>query len=229
MSVGTGIVIPAFNEAYMVGSVVRAVRQLGYPVIVVDDNSADATAAIAEQAGAMVLRMPVQAGAWGAIQAGLRHGLRLGWQKIITMDADGQHQASSLGAICKAAEHADIVIGACPARASRLRHWAWALFRALSGLDIVDITSGLRLYSRRAAVMALCPKGILADYQDVPIIVLLRRGGFHIVEQPVHMLPRADGKSRIFSTWGRVALYMGCTCLVALAERQGKCAPRGAV
>lgn len=227
MVAGTGVVIPAFHEERMVGSVVRAVRQLGYSVIVVDDASTDATAAEAEIAGATVLTMPMRAGAWGAIQAGMRHALRLGWQRIITMDADGQHLPSSLTALIAAATHADVVIGSCPGRASRLRLWAWALFRALSGLQVTDITSGLRLYNRRAASMALRDKGILADYQDVDILLLLRNGGLHIVEVPVLMLPRTDGKSRIFCTWGRVALYMACTCLLALAGRGRACSPAG--
>lgn len=221
MVVGTGVVIPAFNEERMVGSVVKAVRQLGYPVIVVDDGSSDDTAAVAGQAGAIVLSMPLQAGAWGAIQTGMRHALRLGWQRIITMDADGQHLPSSLEALVGAAHGSDVVIGACPGRASPLRLAAWGLFRLLSGLRITDITSGLRLYNRRAAAVVLRDKGILADYQDVDILLLLRSGGCEIVEQHVTMLPRADGKSRIFCTWGRVALYMVGTCLLALAGRRG--------
>ena len=214
-----GVVIPAFNEEQLVAQVVHEVRGLGLPVIVVDDGSTDATAHRAEEAGAVVMSMPLRAGAWGASQAGLKLALQMGWQHVVTMDADGQHLADSLPALLAASQHSDVVIGACPQRASRLRHLAWGLFRSLSGLIVRDLTSGLRVYNRRAVRILLGATATMADYQDVAILLLLQANGLRLCEIPVPMRARADGKSRIFSSWGRVILYMLCTTLLSWSRR----------
>ncbi|HMY40796.1 MAG TPA: glycosyltransferase, partial [Marinagarivorans sp.] len=85
--------IPAYNEEATVGAIVAQVRQLWRcPVVVIDDCSTDATIAVARAAGAIVLPLTLQLGAWGAMQTGLRYALRQGYRTAITLDADGQHE-----------------------------------------------------------------------------------------------------------------------------------------
>ena len=86
------VVIPAFNEEATIGDVITsAFRHADLPVWVVDDGSTDLTKERALTAGARVLSLPFQIGAWGATQTGLRYAHKLGVDFVITMDADGQH------------------------------------------------------------------------------------------------------------------------------------------
>lgn len=218
---GVVVVIPAFNEAPTIARVVMEIKHsLDCEVVVIDDVSHDATTAAARAAGATVLPLPLKLGAWGATQTGLRYALRAGYGTAITMDADGQHLAEHLGDLLGplAAAEADVVIGACPQRASPARRAAWRWFRLLTGLRLEDITSGFRAYNRRAMAVLASAEASLLDYQDVGVLLILRRRGLHIVEVPVAMRLRAAGASRVFSSWLVVAKYMLQTTLLSVAR-----------
>lgn len=213
--------IPAYNEETTVGSIVSQVRQRwGLPVVVIDDCSTDATVRTARAAGATVLPLLVQLGAWGAIQTGLRYALRQGYQTAITLDADGQHEPESIGALLEplAGGLADVSIGAYPERASRARQVAWSYFRKLTGLKLEDVTSGFRAYNQAAMTVLASREASLLDYQDVGVLLILRRKGLHIVEVPVSMQPRVAGASRVFRSWWVVGKYMLHTSLLCLAR-----------
>jgi glycosyltransferase involved in cell wall biosynthesis len=125
------IVIPARDEAATIGAVIAQLRARGWAdVLVVDDQSSDGTGEAARAAGAMVMRPVLPVGAWGATQAGIRLALARGHEAVITMDADGQHEVAQIPALLARRHDADVVIGAHPERASRLRHVAWWWFRA---------------------------------------------------------------------------------------------------
>jgi glycosyltransferase involved in cell wall biosynthesis len=89
-------VIPAYREARHIGPVVEAVRGWGATVLVVDDGSPDDTARVAEAAGAVVLRHPVNRGKGVALQTGFQEALRRGCAFVVTLDADGQHDPADL-------------------------------------------------------------------------------------------------------------------------------------
>jgi len=213
--------IPAHNEEATVGVIVAQVRELwNYPVIVIDDCSRDATAQVARAAGATVLPLTIQLGAWGAIQAGLRYALRQGYRTAITLDADGQHEPASIGALLEPliCSQADVSIGAFPERASRARRLAWRYFRWLTGLKLQDITSGFRAYNHAAMRVLTSSEASLLDYQDVGVLLILRRQGLQTVEVPVPMQRRANGASRVFRSWLVVGKYMLQTSLLCIAR-----------
>lgn len=213
------IVIPARDEAATIPNLLRALKQAGWcDVLVIDDHSTDNTGALALQAGAHVVRPPLPLGAWGGMQAGIRYGLTKGYRGVITMDADGQHEVDEIPALLAQREHADIVIGAFPERASRLRQIAWEWFRRITGFDLRDLTSGFRHYNRAAMQVAASPEAILLDYQDLGALLLARRAGLSITEVPVKMNLRSVGKSRIFDSWASVAKYMIATTLLCVAK-----------
>ncbi len=221
------VVIPAYNEARTIASVVRAARSaLGCAVLVVSDGSRDATVASARVAGAMVIDLPMQLGAWGATQAGIRYAQRHGYERVVTLDADGQHDPATVPALMRQAERADVVIGMCPGRLSAAKRLAWAWFRLLTGLSVQDLTSGLRVYGPRAVRLLARSEATLLDYQDVGVLMLLRRFGLSVAEVPVSMRERCDGHSRVFSSWLLVASYLLHTTVLCIA-RFGE--PRGAV
>ncbi len=125
------ILIPARDEAHSIAQVITEARRLYQaPIVVIDDGSQDDTVAIAAAAGALVLRLPLHLGAWGAMQTGLRYAYRQGWDLAITLDADGQHDPADIQDLIAPllAGEADVVIGACPLRVSRARRHGLALF-----------------------------------------------------------------------------------------------------
>ncbi len=213
------IVIPARDEAATIGQVVSSLLAAGWQhILVIDDQSSDDTGNLARRAGALVARPVLPLGAWGGMQLGVRHALALGYQAVITMDADGQHEVQEIPTLIAASGAADVVIGANPQRASRLRHIAWRWFRALAGFELRDITSGFRYYNRAAIEILADEEATLLDYQDVGVLLLLRQAGLHLVEVNVSMNTRQAGKSRIFYSWLSVARYMITTTLLCLAR-----------
>ena len=219
----TVILIPAFNEADVIADVLGEIRAAcDFPVIVIDDASTDNTVAIAERAGATVIPLPVQLGAWGATQTGLRYALRNGYDTAITMDADGQHEAASLAALLEPINTgvADVVVGACTQRGSWLRHIAWKMMKQASGLRLEDITSGFRVYNRMAIRQLAGWRATLLDYQDIGVLLLLQSKGLSIVDVKVPMQPRRNGKSRVFYSWVMVVYYMCLTLTLGLSKRK---------
>jgi hypothetical protein len=197
----------------------RDLSLAGYQhVLVVDDLSDDGTGDIARAAGARVLRPALGLGAWGGMQTGIRYGLRKGFSRVVTMDADGQHEVAELPGLLRASANADVVIGAFPQRVSRLRRIAWTWFRVLTGLNVTDLTSGFRSYGGAALVVLAGSEATLLDYQDVGTLLLLRRAGLRMVEVPVTMNARVSGKSRIFNSWISVGRYMAVTTLLCLSR-----------
>ena len=102
-ALGTGLdgrvlaLIPAHDEAARIASVVeRATRHV--PVLVVDDGSTDDTAAIAEAAGARVIRQSPNQGKGAALRAGFAAALADGIEAVITLDGDGQHDPAEIPA-----------------------------------------------------------------------------------------------------------------------------------
>ncbi|HOW76729.1 MAG TPA: glycosyltransferase family 2 protein [Candidatus Competibacteraceae bacterium] len=213
--------IPAYNEAATVGAIVAQIRQRWRcPVVVIDDCSTDDTARIAHAAGAVVLPLTIQLGAWGAIQTGLRYALQQGYRTAVTLDADGQHEPDCIGALLEplADGQTDVSIGAFPERASRARRFAWRYFRWLTGLELEDITSGFRAYNHAAMIVLASREASLLDYQDVGVLLILRRKGLQIVEVSAPMQPRATGPSKIFRSWLIVGKYMLQTTLLCIAR-----------
>jgi glycosyltransferase involved in cell wall biosynthesis len=216
------ILIPAKNEVNTVGRVIAEIKACvtDVTVVVIDDASQDDTAMIAQAAGAQVLSLPFSLGAWGAIQTGLRYALKRGFNTAITVDADGQHEAESIPLLLKplVSQQCDVTIGAYPQRGSWLRQIAWALFRRLSGIPLIDLTSGLRVYNRTAMTLLAAPAATLLDYQDMGVLMLLHQANLRIQEIPILMYPRISGHSRIFNSWWAVSRYMLHTAILCLAK-----------
>lgn len=158
----TAIVIAAFNEAGCIGSVVRELRALSYPlVIVVDDGSADATAEEAKLGGATVLRHLVNRGQGAALQTGITYGLARGAEIIVTFDADGQHDAADLPAMITPIANGEVQICLGSRFLDKRPEMPWlrrlvlraaVLFmRWTSRVKLTDAHNGFRAFSRLAA------------------------------------------------------------------------------
>lgn len=158
------VVIPAYNEARVLGEVVRGLRTIAPRITVVDDGSQDETAVVASRAGATVLRHPVNRGQGAALQTGLRHAVASGVAFVVTFDADDQHRpedVETLVAPLRTGE-VDVVLGSrflasaedvreIPALRRWLLRMAILFTRWMSGLRVTDTHNGLRAFTRRAA------------------------------------------------------------------------------
>ncbi|MEE9425654.1 MAG: glycosyltransferase family 2 protein [Methylococcales bacterium] len=214
------IIIPAFNEAKTIASVVLDIRKrYQYPVLVVNDMSTDDTVQLARDAGAKVLSLRVQLGAWGATQTGIRYALRKGYATVLTLDADGQHEPEYIsGLLNQLDQENDIAIGAYIERCSRARHLARFYFKLLTGLQIEDMTSGFRAYNFNAMQIIASAQATLLDYQDIGVLLMCRRAGLTISELQTPMNLRSNGHSRIFSSWWVVMRYMLQTSILCFSQ-----------
>tara|TARA_B100001057_G_scaffold364501_1_gene367375 strand:- start:2450 stop:3172 length:723 start_codon:yes stop_codon:yes gene_type:complete len=217
------VILPALNEEGVIKALVADIRAvLDWPVWLVDDCSSDRTVEVASQAGARVIELTNPLGAWGATQTGLREAANRHLDFVVTMDADGQHDPGDIAALLDPviAGDCDAVIGSAVERGSILRKIAWQLMRITSGLACQDITSGFRVLNARAIHLLASPPANCFDYQDVGVLLMLDQAGMRIKEIPVTMTPRANGKSRVFSSWLKVATYMAQTLVLGTAKRR---------
>lgn len=219
---GPAVVIPAHNEGASIGQVIQEIKNYSdFPIYVVDDSSSDNTVEVANAAGALVLPLANQLGAWGATQAGIRFAQKRRHSAVITVDADGQHDPKYLQNLLEPllTGNADVCIGAWPDRGSKLRHVAWTLLQRVSGMEIEDLTSGFRAYNDSAMQQLSGWRGTFLDYQDVGVLSLLLSNGARIVDIRTPMRQRQCGHSRIFRSWLVVASYMCHSLLLGLTKR----------
>ena len=197
--------MPAFNEAASIGSVVLGVQSAApdADVLVVDDGGTDATATVARAAGADVLRLPYNLGVGGAMRAGFKYALRHGYDAVVQVDGDGQHDPAAVPQLVAELARADIVIGARFAgvgdyRARGPRRWAMRLLaRSLSravGTPLTDATSGFRACNRRA--VALFAQHYPVEYLGDTVEALLIAGHHDLAvrQVPVAMRAREAGR-----------------------------------
>jgi glycosyltransferase involved in cell wall biosynthesis len=174
--------IPAYNEAAHINKVVTG-AQTHLPVLVVDDGSADDTASRAEAAGATVLRQTPNQGKGVALRAGFSWALEAGYEAIITLDADGQHDPAEIPRFLDAyAGHgADLIIGARdfsqmpPIRRLSNTVGGWAFSWAI-GQSIRDNQSGYRLISRRLLEAILASDEAGFEFEVEMIVICIQRG-----------------------------------------------------
>jgi glycosyltransferase involved in cell wall biosynthesis len=200
------IIMPAFNEASVIGDTLSELKQTATQVLVVDDGSDDDTAKVAKENGAEVLKLATNLNYGGALQAGFKYALRKTDAKyILTFDADGQHDPTYLEDILSPLrnDEADYTIGSRyldggPDEVSFTRDIGIKLFaKAASialGFKVTDPTSGLIGMTREVAKVLSLPL-YPQDYPDADVVIMLSRMGFRLQEVPVKMRVDQTGKS----------------------------------
>jgi hypothetical protein len=202
------ILIPAYNEEAAVANVVKEVNLVmpGVPVLVVDDCSTDGTLLEARSAGAQVLAVPHHLGLGGCVQAGYRLAFELGYDYVIRVDGDGQHDARDIPAILEALKREDceMAIGSRfvngdGEHSGFLRALGVVFFRAvlrpILGRPVRDPTSGFVGVNRTA--LGLFSRSFPLEYPEIEALVVLQRKKFRFVEVPCRMRPRRTGRSTI--------------------------------
>jgi glycosyltransferase involved in cell wall biosynthesis len=187
------IVVAAYNEQGVVGSVVRGLRQQYPNVVVVDDGSSDGTGRRALEAGAVVLRHPVNLGQGAALQTGVTFALDQGAERVATFDADGQHDVGDLRRMLDLldAKGADVVLGSRflgqAVGMTRVRRTVLrlaVLFTTLTtGVRLTDAHNGLRVFTRAAARCLAIRRNRMGHASE--IIETIARHRLRFVEAPV--------------------------------------------
>jgi glycosyltransferase involved in cell wall biosynthesis len=201
------VILPAWNEQQALPGVLEEIRAAlpEIAVLVVNDASTDGTSLIARTSGVTVLDLPVNLGVGGAMRAGFKYALREGYDAVIQLDADGQHDPRSVASLIGTAqEHgADIVIGARFAgtgsyRTKGPRRWVMRglsiVLSRLIGTQLTDTTSGFKLSGPRAVRLfaANYPAEYLGD--TLESLVIAHRAGLTIRQVGVEMRPRSGGE-----------------------------------
>ena len=203
-------IVPALNEELTIGRVIDELRAFdgGLVVVVVDDGSVDATARVASEHGARVLRLPFNLGIGGAVQTGFRYAYEQAYDVAVRVDGDGQHDPAQLGRVLDPilSGHADIAVGSRFAdaeaggyRSSRtrrigIRFLAWVVSKIV-GQRVTDTTSGFQALNRDG--IALFARDYPHDYPEVEATVMLFRHRLRMAEVQVEMRERGGGRSSI--------------------------------
>jgi polyprenyl-phospho-N-acetylgalactosaminyl synthase len=206
----TWVVIPLYNEAEVIGEVVKHVVAAFPGVVCVDDGSTDGSGDLARDAGAVVVRHAVNLGQGAALQTGICYALRDPQMRyLVTFDADGQHGADDAAAMVERLRtgEADIVFGSRFLDSRTRSGWAKrALLRAAvaytnvtTHMRLTDAHNGLRALNRTAAQTIDIRQDRMAHASE--IVAQVGAAKLRYVEQPVHIrytdYSRAKGQSKL--------------------------------
>ena len=203
------IIVPAFNEEGAIPGVIREVNSVvpGVPVLVIDDCSGDSTRNLAYLSGAHVLPIPHHLGLGGCVQAGYKLAFELGFDYVIRVDGDGQHDPAGIPIIleklkssgCQMVIGSRYMNGKGEGYTSAARGLGIQLFRAILkpilGKDVTDPTSGFVGVNREA--LALFSRSFPLEYPEIEALVVLQRKRFRFEEVPCIFRPRRTGRTSI--------------------------------
>lgn len=200
---GLLVIVPALNEEGAVAGVVtHARRALAADVVVVDDGSTDGTAVVAKASGAVVLRHPFNLGVGAAVRTGLRYAVENGYDIVLQLDGDGQHDADDACLLLSRLERGDvdIVVGsrfehgyACSKTRRGVMRLLSSIVSRRLGTPVTDTTSGFRAFASPAIgyFARVYPSDYLSD--TVEALLLAADAGLKVTEVPIRMRRRATG------------------------------------
>lgn len=211
------IVIPAYNEAKVIGEVIAELKQAfhaspyDFTVLVVNDASSDDTAQVAEKAGAAVVTHIINQGAGGATSTGLRYALKKDFDIAVTVDADGQHHPEdALSCVHELrAKQADLLIGSRLMDSKGMSRVkvignrglsiiTWLLF----GVSVTDSQSGLRVFSRQS-LKVLEWKSTGYEFCS-EMIWRAKQAGLKVAEAPIKAIYTDYSKGKGQNNWNAI-------------------------
>jgi glycosyltransferase involved in cell wall biosynthesis len=195
-------VIPAYNEEDTIRDVVERTSEYVDRVVVVDDGSDDETPEIARESGAHVIQHSINMGVGGAQRTGYRYAIDNGYDLVVQIDADGQHDPDMIPLLLEEAEDCEMVIGSRYLNES-YKEYGWvrnagikfftSVVNILGKVDITDVTSGYRVYDVHAL------KDLIYEsdkHWAVEQTLEAARQGKEIKEISIKMPPRDEGESQ---------------------------------
>ena len=201
----TLVIIPAFQEEKSMAKVIQGVHALQFDCLVINDCSRDKTAQIADEMGAFVVSLPVNSGYGVALQTGYKFAWRHGYDFVIQMDADGQHESDFLENLIEPVWQGscDLCIGSRflhkeSYKVPLMRRMGMSVFsfllRMFTGKEFTDPTSGFQAMNRRTLqffITEMFPR----DYPDADLLLMVHKMGLRIAEVPAKMKKNESGKS----------------------------------
>ena len=202
------VVIPTYNEAESIGSILEALKSLDCDVLVIDDGSPDGTAHIVRQLGIEVIEREGKQGLGSAYRTGFSMALDRGYAYVIQMDADGSHQIKDLEKMMEWIGSADLLIGSRWVKDGQIANWskfreylsksANRYANAVLSLGVKDTTSGFRIYTsallRKMEISTIRSEGYC--FQIEMTRRALSRGG-SVAEVPITFIERSHGQSKM--------------------------------
>jgi glycosyltransferase involved in cell wall biosynthesis len=187
------VVVPALNEAGMIGRTIRELRAVFPHIVVVDDGSRDGTGKEALAAGADVVRHAINLGQGAALQTGIEYALLHEPAYVGTFDADGQHHVEDLARMLGVSRHhdVDIVLGSrflgraegLPFRRALVLRTAVVLTRLTTGVKLTDAHNGLRMMTGATARQLRIVHDQMAHASE--LVAQIGRLGLRFEEVPV--------------------------------------------
>ncbi len=214
------VLIPVYNHEHAVGFVVEQVRRHGLPMLLVDDGSSSACAAVLDglvAADVSVVRLPVNQGKGGAVMAGLRAAAERGYTHALQIDADGQHTLDDIPTfLTTASAHPTALVTGYPvfdasvpkARLyGRLLTHVWVWINTLS-FAIKDAMCGFRVYPLAAVLPVIDRAWLLGRRMDFDpeLAVRLVWAGVPVVNLPTKVSYPRDGVSHFDVLWDNVRI-----------------------
>ncbi len=228
------VIIPALNEQESIAQTINELKRLELPltILVVNDGSKDQTAQKAEKAGAVVVSLPFNLGIGGAVQTGFKFAGKYGFDFVVRVDGDGQHDVSYLENLIKPVlnNEADMTIGSrfiapyVGYRSSFVRRIGINFFASLISFltrnKVTDPTSGFCAYNKK--MINIFASQYSPDFPEPEAIVVAGHYGARVKEVPVQMRKRFKGNSsiRYLSTLYYMLKVTGAILLVKLRQRK---------
>ncbi|HCJ66776.1 MAG TPA: glycosyl transferase family 2 [Elusimicrobia bacterium] len=193
------ILIPAYNEEKNIGQVIEKIRQYqpACEILVINDASTDDTARIAREKNVEVISHPFNLGYGAVLQTGYKYALNKGYDYLVQLDADGQHDPIKIKDFIEEFKkgEVDLIIGS---RFLNQKHYPIPFFRLLgikifgflvslfTGQKITDSTSGYQGFNRK--VLEFYTQDFFpSDFPDADVLILAHRAGIRIKEIPATM------------------------------------------
>ncbi|MBC8436258.1 MAG: glycosyltransferase family 2 protein [Candidatus Omnitrophica bacterium] len=197
------VLIPTFNEAGAIGSLIEKILRHDLSVIVVDDGSRDNTSVIAREKGAVVLRNPANEGKGASLKKGFNFALEQNYDAVITMDGDGQHRPDDIPYFMRLAQYSQsgIFIGNRMSRSANMpllrlltnKFMSW-LISAIAKQRIPDTQCGFRLIKKEVLERL---KLRTSKYEtESEILIKAARAGFKVESVPIKSVYSGE-KSKI--------------------------------
>jgi glycosyltransferase involved in cell wall biosynthesis len=203
------IIIPAYNEEGNLSRLLSRTKQIcpGYDIVVINDCSSDRTPEICRDMGVKAINLPVNLGIGGAVQAGYKYALYNNYNIAVQMDGDGQHDPQYINLLVSGLENgSNLCIGSrfiegdgfqsSAARRMGIKYFS-KLIKVFTGYTITDPTSGFRACDMKT--IELFAREYPKDYPEPETIVNATKNNLIVMEIPVVMGTREEGKSSINS------------------------------
>lgn len=216
----TYIIVPAYNEAKVIGAVLQELVSTGYTIVVVDDASSDATADVARSYPCTVIEHLINRGQGASLQTGIQYALKQGADIIVTYDADGQHRVEDIeslitpirNTVCAVTLGSRFLEGSRSAQIPVIRRILLRLAviytNMTTGLTLTDTHNGLRAMSAAAAKKISISQDRMAHASEILEEISRKKLSYHEVPVTIKYTEYSIEKGQKFGDFVKILLKL---------------------